>query len=78
MSVNDQIIARYAEAYQQLYNRQPKDLRLIDDEWVIVNGARMRVRELEYLTEQLKLEYAHVRSTQRGLVERLVKWLKRL
>ncbi|MEL7435104.1 MAG: hypothetical protein AAFN11_14250 [Chloroflexota bacterium] len=47
---------RYAEAYEKLYNRRPRDLRAVDDNWVIVNGARMPVTELELLTHQLILE----------------------
>ena len=66
----------YAEAYQKLYKRMPKDLRALDNNWVVVNGARMRVSELEYLTKQLQQEYTQSLDEQRGLVNRLLKWLK--
>ena len=41
------IMVSYIEAYQQLYKRQPSSLHALDREWVIVNGARMRVSEFE-------------------------------
>jgi len=66
----------YAEAYQKLYNRRPKDLRAIDNGWVIVNGARMRVTELEYLTVQLQREFNQGRDERRGVVMRLLKWFQ--
>ena len=64
----------YAEAYQRLYNRKPRDLRAIDSHWVIVNGARMRANELEYLTRQLQLEYDQSQAAKRNVVKRLLKW----
>jgi hypothetical protein len=66
----------YAEAYQKLYKRMPKDLRALDNNWVVVNGARMRVSELEYLTKQLQQEYSQSVDERRGLVNRLLKWFK--
>ncbi len=73
---SEKIMRRYVEAYQKLYNRIPKDLRALDEEWVIVNGARMRVSELEYLTRQLQQEYDQSIDQRRSVVNRLVKWLK--
>ena len=66
----------YAEAYQKLYKRMPKDLRALDNNWVVVNGARMRVAELEYLTKQLQMEYSQSAAERRNLVNRLLKWFK--
>lgn len=71
-----QALLNYAQAYQQLYQRQPSDLRLLDEEWVVVNGARMRVSELAYITEQLQQEYYRGRDRRRSIVSRLVQWLK--
>lgn len=71
------VLDHYAEAYRKLYNRSPRDLKVIDHEWVIVNGARMRVAELEYLTKQLQQEYSQGIAEKRGIVNRLVSWLKR-
>lgn len=76
VSTTEKIVAHYAEAYQKLYNRAPKDLRMIDGDWVIVNGARMRVRELEYLTEQLHKEYNQGKEDKKNVVLRLLKWFK--
>ncbi len=73
---SEKVMTHYAEAYQKLYNRIPKDLRVIDQEWVIVNGARMRVAELEYLTRQLQQEYSQGLAQKRSVINRLVKWLK--
>jgi hypothetical protein len=66
----------YAEAYQKLYNRRPKDLRAIENGWVIVNGARMRVTELEHLTLQLQREFNQGLDQRRNVVSRLLKWFQ--
>jgi hypothetical protein len=66
----------YSDAYQKLYNRRPKDLRALENGWVIVNGARMQVSELEHLTIQLQREYTQSTEQRRGVVMRLLKWLK--
>jgi len=66
----------YAEAYQKLYKRMPKDLHALDNNWVVVNGARMRVAELEYLTKQLQLEYSQSIAERRNLVNRVLRWFK--
>lgn len=70
------VMHRYSEAYEKLYNRRPRDLRALDENWVIVNGARMRLAELEHLTKQLQLEYKQSVINKRNLVGRLIKWFK--
>ncbi len=70
------VMYRYAEAYQKLYNRRPHDLRAVNDKWVIVNGARMRLAELEHLTKQLQLEYKQSLSNRRNMISKLIKWFK--
>lgn len=69
-------LARYAEAYQRLYQRTPRDLRAIDERWVIVNGARMGLTELDYLTRRLHEEYEKTLAEKRSIVNRLLKWFK--
>ncbi len=73
---SQQIITHYAQAYQQLYKRSPKELRVMDNGWVNVNGAKMRVSELEYLTQQLQKEYYSMNTSieRRSVVNRLLKW----
>ena len=66
----------YAEAYQKLYNRRPKDLRVVENGWVVVNGARMRVTELEHLTLQLQREFNQGNDQRRSVVTRLLKWFQ--
>lgn len=73
---SEKALMRYSEAYQRLYNRKPKDLRTLEQGWVIVNGARMRVTELEYLTAQLQTEYRQGLEQQRSIVHRLLKFFK--
>ena len=73
---HEEIIVHYVEAYQKLYNRRPKDLQNLDNGWVIVNGARMRVTELEYITRQLQQEINQDMLKRRNVVTRLLKWLK--
>lgn len=72
----EKVAAHYTEAYEKLYKRTPRDLRVLDNEWVIVNGARMRVAELEYLTRQLQQEYNQGLEQRRGVVLRLLNWFK--
>lgn len=72
----EQTAKRYLDAYQKLYNRTPKELKLIDHEWVLVNGARMRISELAHLTEQLMHEYNQNKAHRRSAVLRLLKWFK--
>jgi hypothetical protein len=79
MSVNmnpEQAMSHYAEAYNRLYKRAPKDLRAIENGWVIVNGARMRVSELEHLTRQLQSEYERAMAQRKNIVNRLLGWFK--
>ena len=73
---HDQVIAHYSEAYQKLYNRSPRDIQNLDNGWVLVNGARMRITELEYLTVQLQEEIKQDLLKRRNVVTRLLKWLK--
>ncbi len=75
---SEKIISHYAAAYQQLYKRNPKDVRILGNGWVSVNGAKMRVSELEYLTVQLQQEYNQGRTLEqrRNIVNRLLKWFK--
>lgn len=73
---SEKVMMHYVDAYQKLYNRTPKDLKALDNEWVVVNGARMRVGELEYLTKQLQQEYAQGLEEKRNVVLRLLKWFK--
>lgn len=70
------VMHHYAEAYEKLYNRRPRDLRAVDDDWVIVNGARMRSGELEHLTKQLQMEYTQTISNKRNMIGKLIKWFK--
>lgn len=73
-----EIVARYVAAYQLLYKRPPRDLRLLTRDWVTVNGARMRLIEMVYLTRQLEKEYAAQWEVvnKHTLVQRLLKWFK--
>jgi len=66
----------YADAYQKLYKRMPRDLRALDSNWVIVNGARIHASELEFLTTRLQQEYAVVQEQKRGMLNKLIKWFK--
>jgi hypothetical protein len=85
MSVREQVameisaeraLTGYAEAYHQLYNRTPNDLHAVDNDWVVVNGARMRVNELEYVTRQLQQEYTQGIAHKKSMVLRLLNWFK--
>jgi hypothetical protein len=73
----DQVLVHYAEAYIKLYNRRPKELRPLENGWVLVNGARMRLNELEYLTIQLQRELNQGIEQRRSVVNRLLSWFKK-
>lgn len=72
-----QALNHYAQAYQQLYKKSPRDLRMLGNDWVYINGARMRVSELEMLTRQLQIEYSQQFDSHKGMVQRLIGWLTR-
>ncbi len=72
----DRVITHYMTTYQKLYNREPREIRLLDDEWVIVNGARLRVIELVSLTERMQQEYEETVANKRSVVMKLLKWFK--
>lgn len=73
---SEKALLRYSEAYQLLYNRRPKDLRTLENGWVIVNGAKIHANELEYLTAQLQIEYRQGLEQRRSIVNRLLKFFK--
>lgn len=74
MEYVQQTLSHYAQAYQQLYKKNPRDLRMLDNGWVSVNGARMRATELEFLTQQLRIEYNQHLDQRRSMVKRLIGW----
>lgn len=76
MQTIEKVVHNYMQAYQRLYRRTPSDLRILDQEWVIVNGARMRVTELEFLTSRLQQEYEQAASAKRNVLSRLINWFK--
>lgn len=73
---SDQAIFTYADVYERLYKRTPRELRAIDQEWVIVNGAHMRAGELDYLTRQLEQEYDQSVAYKRNMIKRLMNFFK--
>lgn len=72
-----QAVSHYTHTYQLLYERTPRDIHFLGDDWVSINGAQMHISELEFLTQQLRLEYDKLlRSQRRTLVQRLLTWFK--
>ncbi len=70
-------MARYLDVYRLLYQREPRELRDMGNSWVLVNGARMSVDELENLSEQLNREYQQVLSNKRSIVKKLLNWFSK-
>jgi hypothetical protein len=70
----ERAMANYVEIYQALYHKMPNELRDLGGDWVLVNGARMMVRELEQLTTQLQRELQQERARKRSIVQRLLGW----
>ena len=73
----EKAMARYLDMYQKLYHRSPRELRDLGNDWVLVNGARMSVDQLESLTGELALEYERYLKTRRSAVQRLLNWFLR-
>jgi hypothetical protein len=69
-----QAMSDYLEVYFALYQRHPREVRDLGNNWVLVNGAHMRVTELQMLTLHLKRELASSRAAKRSVVQRLLKW----
>jgi hypothetical protein len=69
-------IRRYRQVYCKLYRREPREVRDLGSGWVLVNGAQMRVSELDKLTEQMQDEYRQIVARQRNVVQRLLAWLR--
>lgn len=76
-SLAEQVIGQYKQAYQKLYNRTPQYLYVLDDDWVIVNGARMRATELQYVVQRLNEEYNQQLAKKQSVISRLISWLKK-
>lgn len=72
----EQVMREYVDLYTKLYSRVPQDVRALDKEWVIVNGARMRLTELEYLIQRMTQEYQTVKDERRGVLQKMIKWFK--
>ncbi len=70
-------MARYQNIYLSLYGRHPRELRDLGNTWVLVNGARMPVGELENLTDELQKEYQQVLANKRNLVRKLLNWFSK-
>jgi len=73
----EKTMARYLEIYQSLYQRAPRELRDLGNNWVLVNGARMSVDELDNLTVELNREYQQVLANKRSIVKKLLNWFSK-
>ena len=73
----ERALARYIHVYQALYQRPPSQLQDLGEGWVLVNGAQMRVEELEHLSDQLSAEYQQALANKRGIVKRLLAWFSK-
>ena len=73
----ERALARYIHVYQALYQRTPNQVQNLGDGWVLVNGARMRVEELEHLSDQLSAEYQQTLANKRSIVKRLLAWFSK-
>jgi hypothetical protein len=70
-------MARYQNVYLSLYQRIPRELRDLGNNWVLVNGARMSVDELENLANELQKEYQQVLANKRNIVKKLLNWFSK-
>jgi hypothetical protein len=70
----EKVMTRYLEIYHALYRRTPSELRDLGNNWVLVNGARMTLEELDQLTGQLQHELEQEQIRKRNIVKRLLAW----
>lgn len=70
-------MVQYLEVYQALYHRAPRELRDLGNNWVLVNGARMSIEELENLTNELNREYQQILANKRSIVKKLLNWFSK-
>lgn len=70
------LLQRYELVYRKLYLREPSEIRDLGNGWVLVNGARMPVSELQRLTDQMQIEYRQASAQKRNIVNRLMAWLR--
>jgi hypothetical protein len=73
----ERAMARYLDVYRMLYQRMPRELRDLGNNWVLVNGARMSVDELEHLADELNREYQQVVANKRNVVKKLLAWFSK-
>ena len=73
----EKAMARYLNLYLALYQRTPRQLRDLGNNWILVNGARMNVEELENLANELHREYEQVLSNRRSAIKKLLNWLSK-
>ena len=73
----EKAMARYQNVYLSLYQRTPRELRDLGNNWVLVNGARMNVEELENLANELQKEYQQVLVNKRNIVKKLLNWFSK-
>ena len=74
---SNQTIEKYIDLYKKLYNREPKGLRQVNGDFVVVNEMQIRMKDLELLTRQLEKEYKSQQEKKRSNILRLVNWLRR-
>ncbi|MEM6281977.1 MAG: hypothetical protein AAF787_07270 [Chloroflexota bacterium] len=70
------IVLRYNHLYRQLYNRDPRGLRVLNSKFVIVNETKIRIEDLEQLNTQLEAEYNARQQEKRSTIMRLIGWLR--
>ncbi len=72
-------ITQYVQLYEALYDRQLKDVRIIDGEFILVNNTQIRLGDLKQLTQQLQQEYDAKRRQERkkrSTIQRLINFFR--
>ncbi len=71
----EQALMCYADAFYRVHRYMPDDLLALDEDWVFVNGVRIHVSEVNWLTNCLEQEFA-VQQQKRGVVIRLIEYFE--
>lgn len=69
-------VTKYVDLYRKLYQRDPKDVRILNSEFVMVNDTQIRISDLDLLIEQLEQEYRAEQKKKRSTIMKLIGWFR--
>ena len=71
----EQTLMCYTDAFYRVHRYVPDDIFAVDENWVFLNGVKIPVSEVAWLTNCLEQEYA-IQQMKRGVVVRLIEYFE--